>query len=96
MATFSYARALLLFQVVTVVLSLAPNGPWDAFNLAPHTRVVAPVAVHSSQGHIKSISSLTQGGQDVATFAEHGAWVALDFGKEVGTSRVVISDIIVK
>lgn len=61
---------------------LAPPGDWDRFNYAPSSRVVTPVAIHSSHGQITTPENLV-GARGKATFASSGSWLALDFGIEV-------------
>src|SRR3954447_5559569 len=59
----------------------APPGPWDAFNLSPASRTVQPVAVFGSSGAVGSPDGVLHG---QATTLGPGAYVSLDFGKEVG------------
>ncbi|KAF5329398.1 hypothetical protein D9619_009233 [Psilocybe cf. subviscida] len=61
----------------------APKGPWDAFNLAPRSKTVYPTAIHSSNGHVTNANLLAQN-KGSATLSGNQAWVALDFGVEVG------------
>ncbi|OSD03796.1 glycoside hydrolase family 78 protein [Trametes coccinea BRFM310] len=72
---------LLLFAALAVKAS-APVGPWDAYNYAPKTRTVYPVAVKEVHGRIQNTDALVSRGS--ATFSGNGSWVALDFGIEVG------------
>lgn len=64
-------------------VALAPNGPWDTFNVAPASRTLLPVAVAATHGSVTNPNHL--GGdtrQGPATL--HGeSWIALDFEKEV-------------
>lgn len=73
---------LFLFHYFSLVGCLAPPGDWDRFNFAPSSRVVTPVAVHSSQGQITNPENLV-GAKGKTTFSSAGSWLALDFGKEV-------------
>ncbi|EIW74840.1 glycoside hydrolase family 78 protein [Coniophora puteana RWD-64-598 SS2] len=71
------------------VLGAAPSGPWDAFNLAPTSRTVYPTSVYKSEGLVLNAEGLTSSPESEAavgnaTLNGNGAWVALDFGKEVG------------
>ena len=82
------ARSLLtliapLFLSVVFVLARAPSGPWDAFNYAPKTRVVSPIAVHTVQGEVRDPGSLIRDGLGSATLTGNASWVTVDFGKEV-------------
>ncbi|PCH42963.1 glycoside hydrolase family 78 protein [Wolfiporia cocos MD-104 SS10] len=63
-------------------LGAAPNGPWDAFNLAPDSRTVYPRSVHGINGTVTDAHSLLSNGS--ATLAANGSFVTLDFGYEVG------------
>ncbi|KAF9450982.1 glycoside hydrolase family 78 protein [Macrolepiota fuliginosa MF-IS2] len=74
---------LLLLLHIGLVGSLAPPGDWDRFNYAPSSRVVTPVAIHSSHGQLETPENLI-GAKGKATFASSGSWLALDFGTEVG------------
>ena len=62
-------------------LCSAPLGPWDAFNYAPTSRTVWPVAIHSYDGNVQISKNLIGDGTK-AKLSGNGAWVALDFGKE--------------
>ena len=79
-----------IFHIIFILLSLscysvalAPNGPWDTFNVAPASRTLLPVAVAATHGSVANPNHLggdtKQGGATL-----HGeSWIALDFGKEV-------------
>ena len=76
-----------LLQLVAIVggaVAAAPSGPWAAFNYAPTSLTVRPVAIHSTStsGSISNASALTTE-DGVATLSGNETWVALDFGKEV-------------
>jgi hypothetical protein len=60
----------------------APPGPWDAFNLAPASRTVQPVAVYRTTGTVGNANGVLSGG--TTTITGSGSSVTLDFGKEVG------------
>ena len=71
----------LTFTVV-VAIGAAPAGPWDAFNLAPATRIVRPTSIKEVSGPIQNAHALlTQTGR--ATLSGNQSWLTLDFGKEV-------------
>lgn len=61
----------------------APSGPWDAFNYAPTTKTVGPVAIHSTNGSVVGASGLANSTSGNATLSGNGSYVVLDFGKEV-------------
>lgn len=61
---------------------LAPSGDWDKFNFAPSSKIVTPVAIHSSDGQITNPGNLV-GALGKTTFSSSGSWLALDFGIEV-------------
>lgn len=61
---------------------LAPSGEWDKFNFAPSSRIVTPVAIHSSHGQITNPRNLIEA-RGKTTFSSSGSWLALDFGIEV-------------
>ncbi len=65
-----------LAAIATSAHAAAPAGPWDAFNLAPASRTVQPVGVYRSGGGVSSAGGVTS--------LAPGAYVTLDFGKEVG------------
>src|SRR5688572_12522381 len=54
----------------------------DAYNFAPSSRTVAPVAVFSTSGSVTNPASLLS--NVPATLAGAGAQIVLDFGVEVG------------
>ncbi|MFC1435582.1 discoidin domain-containing protein [Streptacidiphilus sp. N1-3] len=62
----------------------APARPWDAYNLAPASRTVAPVRVTRTTGTVSSPSALLHGRPVVLSGAGSGSSITLDFGKEVG------------
>ncbi|KAJ3757463.1 Six-hairpin glycosidase [Lentinula raphanica] len=62
---------------------LAPSGPWDAFNYAPKTRIVYATSIRHAESTSES-ENLLNGDNGSATLNGNGAWVTLDFGKEVG------------
>ena len=70
------AGAVLLAALAPSAQAAAPAGPWDAFNLSPASRTVAPVGVLKSGGDVSSADGVTSLGPN--------AYVTLDFGKEVG------------
>lgn len=77
------------------VCAKAPSGPWDAFNLSPSSRVVRPVAIHSSQGSIKNAGNLFSD-SGLATFTgNETSWIALDFGKEVSTVDSFVESVVI-
>lgn len=77
---------LAVFLLSSSAAGSAPSGPWDSFNFAPATRVVRPTSVHQTGGSVQHVSNLVLS-TGKATLA-NGSWVALDFGKEVGTISV--------
>ncbi|KII85113.1 glycoside hydrolase family 78 protein [Plicaturopsis crispa FD-325 SS-3] len=60
----------------------APSGPWDAFNYAPHSKIVSPHAIYRVEGNVTHAANLVAGGG--ATISGNGSWVTVDFDKEVG------------
>src|ERR1700751_929470 len=79
MRTRVVGAAVLIGAVAAVVPSAraaAPPGPWDAYNLAPASRSVEPTGVYRSGGAVSTNGGVTSLGP--------GAYVTLDFGKEVG------------
>jgi hypothetical protein len=60
----------------------ASARPWDAYNLAPASRTVAPVRVTRTTGTVSAAGALLHGGPATLTGADSS--VTLDFGKEVG------------
>ncbi|KAG5720851.1 hypothetical protein E4T56_gene17351, partial [Termitomyces sp. T112] len=81
-------QTMLSFRILTLAvpaLALAPAGPWDSFNFAPTSKTVYPAAIHSisSQGMVTNTQLLVSNSGS-ATLSGKGAWVALDYGVEVG------------
>ncbi|KAG5340251.1 hypothetical protein C0989_002353 [Termitomyces sp. Mn162] len=81
-------QTMLSFRILTLAvpaLALAPAGPWDSFNFAPISKTVYPAAIHSisSQGMVTNTQLLVSNSGS-ATLSGKGAWVALDYGVEVG------------
>lgn len=68
------------------VISIAPAGPWDAFNFAPSGRTFTPKSVHSTVGSVVGAENLLGSAQTThgATLSGNGSYIALDFGQEVG------------
>ncbi|KAL1693236.1 Six-hairpin glycosidase-like protein [Schizophyllum commune] len=66
------------------VRASAPSGPWDDFNYAPSSRTVSPTAIYKYDGDVENPEGLLGSDPASATLQGVGAWVALDFGKEVG------------
>lgn len=64
----------------------APAGPWDAFNIAPSSRVVYPVSVKKTSGTVEHLVRLDS--SDVTL--QPDSWLTLDFGKEV-SEQVCVS-----
>jgi hypothetical protein len=69
---------------------LAPSGNWDKFNFAPSSRIVTPVAIHSSHGQITNPGNLVEA-RGKTTFSSSGSWLALDFGIEVRHDREYVT-----
>ncbi|KAE9386521.1 Six-hairpin glycosidase [Gymnopus androsaceus JB14] len=61
-------------------LSIAPAGPWDAFNFAPSDRTAVTPKLSSRAGNLLGNATTTDG----ATFSGNGSYVVLDFDQEVG------------
>ncbi|KAJ3822380.1 glycoside hydrolase family 78 protein [Lentinula raphanica] len=81
----SLILSILTIAVLATQLSsqLAPSGPWDAFNYAPKTRIVYATSIRHAESTSES-ENLLNGDNGSATLNGNGAWVTLDFGKEVG------------
>ncbi|KAF7293845.1 hypothetical protein HMN09_01180400 [Mycena chlorophos] len=79
---FAALFSLLAHSILSV--AIAPSGPWDAFNYAPPSRTVFPVAVRTVNGSVSGASGLVAHQSADATFGESGAYVVLDWGQEVG------------
>ncbi|GJE95602.1 glycoside hydrolase family 78 protein [Phanerochaete sordida] len=74
---------LVLLSTATACWCVAPAGPWDAFNLAPASRVVRPTSVKAVTGAVQDVDALlSETGR--ATLAGNQSWLTLDFGKEIG------------
>ncbi|KAJ7328778.1 glycoside hydrolase family 78 protein [Mycena albidolilacea] len=73
-----------LILSIPLCAALAPNGPWDAFNYAPESKVVKPVSVRTVSGTVEGADSLVQDSSAQATFTGDSSYVVLDWGKEVG------------
>ncbi|KAJ6530328.1 glycoside hydrolase family 78 protein [Mycena capillaripes] len=80
----------MLLHLYSLVLSiplcagLAPNGPWDAFNYAPTSKIVKPVSIRTVSGTVLGAEGLIQDSDAQATFSGNSSFVVLDWGKEVG------------
>src|SRR5690242_10785277 len=81
--------------VVVTVAALAAVGPFpagtaalasraqgEAYNYAPASRTVAPVAIEGTRGTVTAPQNVLSGASTRLSGA--GSYVALDFGKEVG------------
>ncbi|KIK50530.1 glycoside hydrolase family 78 protein [Collybiopsis luxurians FD-317 M1] len=62
----------------------APAGPWDAFNFAPKTRTVYAASIRHAEPSVSGSGNLLEPNGSSTVLSEKGAWVTLDFGKEVG------------
>ncbi|MBA3822876.1 MAG: alpha-L-rhamnosidase [Ktedonobacterales bacterium] len=60
----------------------AQATPWDAFNYAPTSRTLAPVAVYATSGNVSNPTHVLTG--QVTRLTGTNAALSLDFGKEVG------------
>ncbi|KAI5888942.1 Six-hairpin glycosidase [Schizophyllum commune H4-8] len=69
---------------LSIVTASAPSGPWDDFNYAPSTRTVSPIAIYKYEGNVQNPEGLLGSDAQSATLNGAGAWIAVDFGKEVG------------
>ena len=72
---------------LVVLIALLPTqaraaNPWDAFNLAPTTRTLAPVSVYQTSGNVSNPNNLLSG--NATRLTGSGSRITLDFGKEVG------------
>jgi hypothetical protein len=72
-----------LILSIPLCAALAPNGPWDAFNYAPESKVVKPVSVRTVSGTVEGADGLVQDSNAQATFTGDSSYVVLDWGKEV-------------
>ncbi|KAJ7888543.1 glycoside hydrolase family 78 protein [Mycena olivaceomarginata] len=79
-----FSRFYPLIISIPLCAALAPNGPWDAFNYAPESRVVKPVSVRTVSGTVEGADGLVQDSSAQATFTGDSSYVVLDWGKEVG------------
>ncbi|KAG6861519.1 hypothetical protein C0995_015629 [Termitomyces sp. Mi166 len=73
----------ILLSLLTATSARAPTGPWDTFNFAPHSKTVYPASIHSSNGSVTNPQLLVNNSGS-AVLGGKDAWVALDFGVEVG------------
>lgn len=85
LAVATAAAVLLSFDVANIfVNAAAPAGPWDAFNYAPESKTVYPIAVRQVEGSVVGAENLVGGGEGGSAVLEGaGSYVVLDFGKEV-------------
>jgi hypothetical protein len=58
------------------------RGPWDAYNYAPQSRTLTPVAVYTTHGRVENPQNLLAG--KPTRLVGNGSYLTLDFGKEVG------------
>lgn len=75
----------LLAAAIPLCLGLAPQGPWDEFNLAPASRISRPNGIYSFQGSVQDQHNLLESPKTsgVATLSGKGSYIVLDFGQEV-------------
>jgi len=76
-----------LAAVVTLAAAMAAPagahaGVWDQYNYAPASRTVGPVSVFTTSGTVINPNNVLHG--DATAIVGNGAFVTLDFGKEVG------------
>ncbi|KIY48060.1 glycoside hydrolase family 78 protein [Fistulina hepatica ATCC 64428] len=79
-----YGSLIFLLAIVSAVRALAPNGPWDAFNLAPTSRTVYASSIRVSNGDVVDPDNLLLPDASTAATLSGKSWVTLDFGVEVG------------
>ncbi|KAL1659380.1 Six-hairpin glycosidase-like protein [Schizophyllum commune] len=75
---------LILACGLSTVTASAPSGPWNDFNYAPSLRTVSPTAIYKYEGNVDNPKGLLGSDAQSATLNGAGAWIAVDFGKEVG------------
>ena len=78
-----FLACLALACALSRVRASAPSGPWDDFNYAPSSRTVSPTAIYKYDGDVEKPEGLLGSDPASAILQGVGAWVALDFGKEV-------------
>jgi hypothetical protein len=83
---------LLILAIATGVKSLAPSGPWDEFNFAPKTRTVYATSIRHVEPTVSGSDNLLLPTGGSATLEGEGAWVTLDFGKEVDLQTPLIQE----
>src|SRR6266568_1090723 len=57
-------------------------NPWDAYNYAPSTHTLAPVAIYTTTGSVSNPTNLLAG--NATRLNGNSSSVTVDFGKEVG------------
>jgi len=85
--TMIFISSFAALLLASPAISIAPAGPWDAFNLAPSDRTsVTPKFVHATVGSVVGAENLLGNATttDGATFSGNGSYVVLDFGQEAG------------
>jgi len=84
---FLISRLVFVLWSTGLCLAVAPNGPWDKFNLAPKSRTVYPAAIHSTSGSgdVANGETLVGDTGKAATLTKNGTWITLDFGTEVSS-----------
>ena len=83
-----FISSLVALLLASPALSIAPAGPWDAFNFAPSDRTaVTPKSVRVTVGSVVGAENLLGNATttDGATFSGNGSYVVLDFGQEAGS-----------
>lgn len=78
-------KSCIVLALSIACVALAPNGPWDMFNIAPASRDLWPTSVVAIHGPVTAPDHLVNEDHTNVTTLQGDSWVALDFGKEAGT-----------
>jgi hypothetical protein len=79
-----FISSLVALLLASPAISIAPAGPWDAFNFAPSGRTFTAKSVHATVGSVTGAENLLGNSKNGATITGNGSYIVLDFGQEVG------------
>ena len=78
----SRPTALAVLAILVAAPSAGQTEVWDQYNLAPASRMVSPVSVFKTNGNVINPGNVLIG--QATAIVGSGAYITLDFGKEVG------------
>jgi hypothetical protein len=70
------------FIVLLAIFIAVVASPWDKYNLAPESRSIRPVAIHSTHGSVQNPTNILM--EKPTTIVGKGSYIVIDFSKNIG------------